>query len=308
QLGLTGLVRAQTWNRVTSVLGLEFAHPVGLAAGLDKNADYIDPLAALGFAFIEVGTLTPKPQRGNPKPRLFRLPQERAIINRMGFNNKGIDHAVARIARRRSTVPVGVNIGKNLDTPVERAVDDYLLCYQKCYRVADYVTINVSSPNTPDLRNLQFGEYLDGLLKAMMKEQTRLQQQHNRYVPLLVKIAPDLSGDEIDAVCKSIRSHGIDGVIATNTTVSREGVSSSSHRDEAGGLSGAPLGDRATEVLARVASNLGDLVPVVAVGGIMNAADARAKILAGAALVQIYTGFIYRGPQLIADIVKGLDD
>ncbi len=308
KLGLSRLLRAQPRKSPTSVLGLDFAHPVGLAAGLDKNGDYIDALASLGFAFIEVGTLTPRPQRGNPKPRLFRLGPEQAIINRMGFNNKGIDHAVAQITRRKSTVPIGVNIGKNLDTAVEDANEDYLHCLRACYPVADYVTINISSPNTPDLRNLQFGEYLDGLLRAMKKEQTKLEQQHGRYVPLLVKISPDLDTEEIDAVCHSIRSHGIDGIIATNTTISREGVSGSPWADEAGGLSGAPLTAKAAQVAAQAQQNVGDLVPVIAVGGIMNAADAGARLAAGASLVQLYTGFIYQGPQLITEITRTLDD
>lgn len=287
-----------------TVMGIEFPNPVGLAAGLDKNADHIDALAALGFGFIEVGTLTPRPQNGNPKPRLFRLQTEQAIINRMGFNNKGIDYALARIQASRFRGVLGINIGKNLDTPVARAAEDYLLCLRKAYPFASYVAVNLSSPNTPGLRALQFGEELEQLLTTLKTEQRRLTDEYGRKVPLLVKIAPDLDNAEIALIAEVLLKQDIDGVIATNTTLDRSAVQGSLHRDEAGGLSGAPLTSRSTAVIRQLVNSLEGRIPVIGVGGIMTAADAAEKFAAGAALVQIYSGFIYSGPGLITACIQ----
>lgn len=284
--------------------GLRFPNPVGLAAGLDKNADYVDALGALGFGFIEVGTVTPLPQEGNPQPRLFRLADDLAIINRMGFNNKGVDHLVAQLQKRKWRGLVGVNIGKNLTTAVENAVDDYLVCLRKVYPVADYVVVNLSSPNTPGLRNLQFGEQLDGLLAALKAEQARLQAEHKKKVPLLVKIAPDLNDEEIAEMAAAFLKHRVDGVIATNTTLERPGVEDSLHGNEAGGLSGLPLRGRSTRVLKKLCAALGPDVPVIGVGGIVWGTDALEKFKAGAKLVQIYSGFIYEGPELIRTVAN----
>ncbi|MDT8428147.1 MAG: quinone-dependent dihydroorotate dehydrogenase [Pseudomonadales bacterium] len=287
-----------------TVMGIEFPNPVGLAAGLDKNADHIEALAALGFGFVEVGTLTPRPQSGNPKPRLFRLKTEQAIINRMGFNNKGIDHALARIQASRFKGVLGINIGKNRDTPVARAAEDYLVCLRKAYPFASYIVINLSSPNTPGLRALQFGEELPQLLGLLKSEQHRLRAEHGKHVPLLVKIAPDLDNEEIALIAEVLVQHGIEGVIATNTTLDRTAVLGSVHCNEAGGLSGAPLTARSTAVLRHLVACLAGRLPVIAVGGIMTAADAAEKFAAGAALVQLYSGFIYSGPRLIAECIQ----
>jgi len=311
QCGLLGLLRPalpeqlleQLPEQAVRLWGLTFPNPVGLAAGLDKNADYLDALGALGFGFVEVGTVTPKPQEGNPKPRLFRLARERAIINRMGFNNKGVDHLVARLQQRRYKGIVGVNIGKNLTTAVEHAGDDYLCCLRKVYGLADYVVVNLSSPNTPGLRKLQFGEHLEQLLAVLMAERGRLALQYNKTVPLLVKIAPDLSDEEIIGIAESFRKHAIDGVIATNTTLARTGVEGATHAAEAGGLSGAPLTAVSTRVLAQLCQALAGSMPVIGVGGITQGDDALMKLRAGAALVQIYSGFIYSGPALVHDAI-----
>ena len=303
RLGLLGLLKPSIPVQPLAVLGLQFANPVGLAAGLDKNADYLDALGALGFGFVEVGTVTPKPQPGNPQPRLFRLRGERAIINRMGFNNKGVDHLVEQLKQHRYQGIVGVNIGKNLTTAVENAAQDYLLCLQKVYPYADYVVVNLSSPNTPGLRSLQFGEQLEQLLALLKTEQQALAELHQKQVPLLLKIAPDLTADEIISIAQSLRKYALDGVIATNTTLSREGVEGSPHAGEAGGLSGAPLTDAATSVLAQLTRALDGAMPVIGVGGIMCGADAAAKFNDGAMLVQLYTGFIFAGPVLIRDAV-----
>jgi dihydroorotate dehydrogenase len=302
--GLLGLLRPAVSAAPVRVFGLDFPNPVGLAAGLDKNADYLDALGALGFGFIEVGTVTPKAQDGNPKPRLFRLARERALINRMGFNNKGVAHMVERLRTRRYRGIVGVNIGKNLTTAVENAVQDYLLCLREVYALADYVVVNLSSPNTPGLRTLQFGEQLEHLLSALKAEQARLAALHKRHVPLLVKIAPDLGPDEISAIAATFRRHALEGVIATNTTLSREGVADSAHAGEAGGLSGAPLTTASTTVLAHLCQALGGTIPVIGVGGIMQGSDAAAKLAAGASLVQVYSGFIYAGPDLLKSAVE----
>jgi dihydroorotate dehydrogenase len=285
-------------------LGLDFPNPVGLAAGLDKNADHIDALGALGFGFIEVGTVTPRPQDGNPRPRLFRLPRHEALINRLGFNNRGVDHLVRRLEGRRYRGIVGVNIGKNRDTPLEQALDDYRHGLERIHPVADYVTVNVSSPNTPGLRALQSGDALTELLGGLDATRRSLDRASGRRVPLLVKIAPDLDHAEIDALGNAATTHGIDGLIATNTTSSRERVKGAPHAEEEGGLSGAPLLEPSTAVLARLAEGVGDDVTLVGVGGIVDERGASAKFDAGARLVQIYTGLIYRGPSLIRDAVR----
>ncbi|MEY3668163.1 MAG: hypothetical protein RL572_1703 [Pseudomonadota bacterium] len=307
----TGLIRllASQPSHATAreVMGLPFPNAVGLAAGLDKNADHIDALSALGFGFIEVGTLTPRPQPGNPRPRLFRLAPERAIINRMGFNNKGIDHAMAAIARSRFRGILGINIGKNFDTPVEKAANDYLICMRKCYAAASYIVVNLSSPNTPGLRSLQFGDELQRLLVVLKAEQAVLAVQHARKVPLVVKIAPDLSDDEIRLIAGALRDNDVEGVIATNTTLDRTQVQSSIHKDQAGGLSGAPLVDKSTHVIRVLHEALGRSIPIIGVGGILSGDDAAAKIAAGASLVQLYTGFIYRGPALIAEALDAIE-
>ncbi len=306
----TGLIRLISAGPVTAspvtAMGLTFPNPVGLAAGLDKNADHIDALGVLGFGFIEVGTLTPRPQPGNPKPRLFRLAPQRAIINRMGFNNKGIDHALTSIARSSYRGVLGINIGKNFDTPVENAADDYLVCMRKCYSVASYIVVNLSSPNTPGLRSLQFGDDLRRLLALLKSEQAELTQLHGRKVPLAVKIAPDLDDNEIRMIAAALLDNEIEGVIATNTTLDRSAVQDSPWKDQAGGLSGAPLREKSTHVIRVMKEVVGDRLPIIGVGGVMSGEDARAKIDAGACLVQIYSGFIYRGPELIHDCVAAI--
>lgn len=289
-----------------SVMGLDFPNPVGLAAGLDKDGEHIDALAALGFGFIEIGTVTPRPQPGNPQPRLFRLPQANAIINRLGFNNHGVDKLVANVKRSNYRGILGINIGKNFDTPVDRAADDYLFCLREVYAHASYVVVNISSPNTPNLRQLQNAAELDHLLAALKAEQGKLADQHGRYTPLAVKIAPDLELPQIEAIAALLLRHRIDGVIATNTTLSRAGVEALPHAREAGGLSGAPLTQRATAVIRQLHVVLQGTLPIVGVGGIMCAADAKEKMDAGASLVQIYTGLIYRGPDLVRAAVQAV--
>jgi len=287
-------------------MGLTFPNPVGLAAGLDKNGEYIDALAALGFGFIEIGTVTPRPQPGNPAPRLFRLPRASALINRLGFNNRGVDYLVANVRRSSWQGVLGINIGKNFDTPVERAADDYLACLRKVYGHASYVTINISSPNTKGLRSLQEGAQLDALLAALAAERDVLAGAHDKRVPLALKIAPDLDTGQVAAVADLVREYRFDAVIATNTTVDRDAVSGLAHAEEAGGLSGAPLTTKSTAVVAQLARELGSAVPVIAVGGIMSGADAAAKIAAGAALVQLYTGLVYAGPHLVDECIEAL--
>ncbi|MDT8397916.1 MAG: quinone-dependent dihydroorotate dehydrogenase [Pseudomonadales bacterium] len=304
---LSWLLRPKSERLPVSLFGLNFPNPVGLAAGLDKNGDYLDALGALGFGFVEIGTVTPKPQPGNPKPRLFRLPEHEAIINRMGFNNKGLDYVVERLKSRHYRGIVGVNIGKNYATPVTAALSDYLLCLRGVYAHADYVVINLSSPNTPGLRSLQFGESLHELLAALKKEQADLQEHYRKYVPLLVKISPDLEPADIEQIAAAFLLHGIDGVIATNTTIARgEALQGTAKGREAGGLSGAPLTAQATWVLTQLKRALAGKIPVIGVGGIMDGASGLAKLQAGATLLQIYTGFIYHGPALIAAIVEQL--
>jgi dihydroorotate dehydrogenase len=292
-------------NPVT-VMGLTFPNPVGLAAGLDKNGDYINAMGALGFGFVEIGTITPKPQAGNPRPRLFRIPEQQAIINRMGFNNKGVDHLVAQVSKRRYSGILGINIGKNAVTPVENAVEDYLICLRKVYAHADYITVNISSPNTPGLRNLQFGDTLNLLLERLKSEQGILQREHGRYVPLAVKIAPDMDDEAIKQVAEVLLSQGMDAVIATNTTVGREGVAEYPTSLETGGLSGLPVQEKSTRVIAALHSHLNGRLPIIGVGGIVDGESAAAKIQAGAALVQVYSGFIYRGPALVAEAAAAI--
>ena len=289
-------------SKSIEVMGLKFPAVVGLAAGLDKNGDHIDALAALGFGSIEIGTVTPRPQAGNPKPRLFRLPEAEAIINRMGFNNLGVDHLVEQVKKSSFGGIVGINIGKNFDTAIESAVDDYLICLKKVYPYASYVTVNISSPNTANLRDLQSKDQLGGLLEALKQAQGVLSQEYGKYVPLVLKIAPDMDEEALYAVADALLAHEIDGVIATNTTITRDGVEGIRHGDEQGGLSGAPLTEKSTAVVKTLYERLGEKIPIIAAGGILSAEDAQAKLDAGAKLVQVYSGLIYRGPQLVRDI------
>lgn len=288
------------------VMGLNFPNPVGLAAGLDKNADHLQGLGALGFGFIEVGTVTPLPQPGNPRPRMFRLPEHEAIINRMGFNNAGLDHLLGKVAKRRYEGILGINVGKNKATPAAEAESDYCKGIAAVYDYADYITVNVSSPNTPGLRELQFGDSLKQLLEAIKAEQSRQHARSGRYVPLAVKIAPDMDDEQTRFVAGSLRNAGIDGVVATNTTVDRLSVSGHRHAEEAGGLSGAPVREASLTVIRRLYQELGEDIPIIGVGGISSGGDAADKIRAGAKLVQIYTGFIYRGPGLIRESVEAI--
>ncbi len=305
-MGLPTILGAETLEAPVEVMGIRFPNPVGLAAGLDKNGTAIDGLAAMGFGFIEVGTVTPRPQLGNPKPRLFRIPEHNAIINRMGFNNAGVDALLANIDRARYDGVLGINIGKNKDTPNEQANDDYLLCMRKVYSRASYITVNVSSPNTPGLRTLQFGESLENLLEALKNEQARQANLHDRYVPIAVKIAPDMTEEEIEMVAASLKTYEMDGVIATNTTISREGVEDSPLQGEAGGLSGAPVRNKSTKVIRVLSKSLSGSVPIIGVGGITEGFDAAEKIEAGASLVQVYSGFIFKGPSLVSDSVRAI--
>lgn len=306
RLGLLKLFVSPVPDMPVEVMGIRFPNPVGLAAGLDKNADHIDALATLGFGFVEVGTVTPRPQPGNPKPRLFRSPGQRVIINRMGFNNEGIEHLVARVKAAKFEGPIGINIGKNIDTPVENANADYLYCLNAAYPHASYITVNVSSPNTPGLRSLQFGESLNELLSALKQEQGKLAKEHGKYVPIAVKIAPDMSDEEIVLVAKALKTYEMDGVIAGNTTLNKDSVAGTPYAQEAGGLSGAPLNQQSTHVIKTLYAQLGEAIPIIGVGGIMSGEDALAKIEAGAKLVQVYTGFIYEGPALIRESVEAI--
>jgi dihydroorotate dehydrogenase len=306
-LEMSGLLRLLMPKMPTvpvHVMGLRFPNPVGLAAGLDKNADYLEALSVLGFGFIEVGTVTPRPQPGNAKPRLFRLPEAQAIINRMGFNNLGVDHLLVQVQAAQTDAIIGINIGKNVDTPVDKALNDYLIGLEKSYPHADYITINISSPNTPGLRNLQFGEALDNLLSALKNRQAELAEEFQRYVPMAVKVAPDLTLEEVQQLSECFSRVGIDAVIATNTTLSREAVAGLAHADEAGGLSGKPVFAKSTEIVRQFRQALPADMPIIAAGGIMSAEDAMQKLEAGAQLIQIYSGLIYQGPKLIQDIVK----
>lgn len=289
-----------------SVMGITFPNAVGLAAGLDKNGAVIDGMAALGFGFIEVGTVTPRAQPGNPKPRLFRVKEAQGIVNRFGFNNLGVDHLIENVKASKYKGVVGINIGKNFDTTIENAVDDYLICMQKVYAYASYITVNISSPNTKNLRALQEKEALSGLLANLKLEQTKLANQHGRYVPITLKIAPDLAREQINEIADLLLEHKIDGVIATNTTLSREAVKGLKNAEEMGGLSGAPVREKSTLVIQQLSQRLQGALPIIGVGGILSGAQAVEKIAAGASLVQVYSGLIYKGPKLIHDICKTL--
>lgn len=316
ELTLAALARGARLNRAVyagrvpalpvEAMGLRFPNPVGLAAGLDKDGACIDGLAALGFGFLEVGTVTPRPQPGNPRPRLFRLSKHRALVNRMGFNNHGVDRLIERLATTDYRGVLGINIGKNFDTPLSRAAEDYLFCLRKVYPHASYVAVNLSSPNTEGLRDLQGGLALDALLGALKREQSALADAHGRYVPLAVKVAPDLDAPGLDTVANAMLAHGVDGVIATNTTVRRPGLEDEPLAAEEGGLSGAPLRPLADAAIAELAKRLDGAVPIIGVGGVLGGADARAKIEAGASLVQVYTGLIYRGPALVRECVEAI--
>jgi len=310
-LGLRGLacLAALGWrqripDQPRTVMGIRFPNPIGIAAGLDKNAEYLQPLSRLGVGFIEVGTVTPKPQAGNPKPRLFRLPGHTALINRLGFNNKGVDASVKNIVSAQYQGILGVNIGKNKETPLEHAVNDYLYCMERVYPVADYITVNISSPNTPGLRELQNEEYLHDFLGKLKAKQADLEQEYDKYVPLVVKIAPDLIEEQVVAMANFLLEHRIDGVIATNTAISREAVSDDPISEEQGGLSGAPLLSQSCKIIQTLYTHLENNIPIIGVGGITNAKAARQMLDAGAQLVQVYTGLIYHGPRLIKEIAK----
>ncbi|MDP2560367.1 quinone-dependent dihydroorotate dehydrogenase [Psychrobium sp. 1_MG-2023] len=295
--------KQQLINKPVNVFGIDFKNPVGLAAGLDKNGECVDAFDAMGFGFVEVGTITPRAQPGNEKPRIFRLKEEQAIINRMGFNNKGVDYLVEQVKNRQSNGILGINIGKNFDTPVEQGKDDYLLCMDKVYQHASYITVNISSPNTPGLRSLQYGEALDDLLGSLKEKQAALAKIHQKHVPVLLKIAPDLTAEEVVQISDSLLRHKMEGVIATNTTLSREGVENSTYGSQAGGLSGRPVAQKSTQVVQLLNDELKGQCPIIGVGGIDSAAQAQQKFDAGASLVQVYTGFIYKGPELIKEIV-----
>ena len=301
-----GMIRSRVTAKPVTCMGIEFPNPVGLAAGLDKNGAYIDALAALGFGFIEIGTITPKPQEGNPHPRLFRLPKAQAIINRMGFNNDGVDQLVENVKASKFKGILGINIGKNAATPVEEATSDYLICLEKVYNYASYITVNISSPNTKNLRSLQSGHALTELLETLKNRQLELAEEFQHYVPLVLKVAPDLDATDIQFIASQLKQFKIDGLIVTNTTLSREGVEGLPFADEAGGLSGAPVFEKSTACLAAFAQLLKDEIPLIGVGGILSGEQAVAKQQAGAALVQIYSGMIYTGPDLIQDCVDAM--
>jgi len=287
-----------------SVMGLSFPNRIGLAAGLDKNGEAIDGLTRLGFGFLEIGTVTPRAQPGNPRPRMFRLPEVNGLINRMGFNNHGVDALVANVKASKYRGILGINIGKNFDTPIERAADDYLACLDKVYSLASYVVVNISSPNTKDLRQLQGESELDDLLGRLKARQEALTDTHGRYIPLTLKIAPDLDSAQISAIADALRRHRIDGVIATNTTIARDRVVGSRFADQQGGLSGAPLFDRSTAVVRELVQSLAGELPVIAAGGVLDGRNAKAKLDAGADLVQIYSGLVFRGPELVRECVR----
>ncbi len=306
RVGLSGLIAGRSPASPRKVMGLEFPNPVGLAAGLDKNGEHIDALGALGFGFVEIGTVTPRPQPGNPTPRMFRIAQARAIINRMGFNNDGVERLLMNVSRARYRGILGINIGKNFDTPLERAAEDYLCCMRKVYTAASYITVNISSPNTANLRQLQQAGELDCLLGALAGERRKLADHHGKRVPLAVKIAPDLTQADIAGMAALFIEHGIDAVIATNTTISREDVEGLPDANQTGGLSGAPLRVRSTGIVRQLAATLAGRIPIIAAGGILSAADAREKLAAGASLVQLYSGLIYEGPALVGKVASAL--
>jgi len=304
-LGATRLV-CKVSSQPVNCMGLEFPNPVGVAPGLDKNGDYFEALGDLGFGFVEIGTITPRPQPGNPKPRVFRLTSAQAMINRLGFNNKGVDHLVRRVRTHSYKGILGINIGKNFDTPIENAADDYLYCLERVYPYADYITVNISSPNTRNLRDLQGEDALDELLGRISERRSELTGEHGRRVPLAVKVAPDLEDTELPVVARVVARHGMDAVIATNTTLSRDGVAGLKHADEDGGLSGAPLKAKADRVLAAFRSLLPDEIALIGVGGITSGQDAVDKMDLGADLVQFYTGMVYRGPELVSECLQAI--
>lgn len=304
KLGL--LPKVDSHTRPTELMGLQLPNPVGLAAGLDKNGECIDAFATLGFGFVEIGTVTPKPQPGNPQPRLFRVPEHQGIINRMGFNNHGIDAMIRNIENSRFKGILGINIGKNAVTPIENAADDYLICLEKAYAHASYITVNISSPNTKNLRALQGGDELSALLEALKNKQAQLAAAHGKYVPLAVKIAPDLDEAQIDDIAHVVKSVEMDGIIATNTTIDKSNLGSHPLASEQGGLSGLPVREKSNQVLKLLAERIDGKLPIIGVGGIMNGADAAEKIRLGASAVQVYSGLIYRGPELIKECLAAL--
>ncbi|NKB25448.1 MAG: quinone-dependent dihydroorotate dehydrogenase [Kiritimatiellae bacterium] len=306
RVGLTSFLKVKDVNKPRQVMGLTFPNPVGLAAGMDKDGRCIDALGSLGFGFIEVGTVTPKPQRGHDKPRLFRIPESDAIINRMGFNNDGVEACVNRLRERTYKGVLGVNIGKNIDTPAAAAVTDYLICMRTAYPVADYIAINISSPNTPGLRDMQDDVPLSHLLDELKEAQKVLSDQYQKYVPIAIKMAPDLTADQVENFARLILMKGADGVIATNTTTARDGVQGFKFSSEEGGMSGRPLKEKSTHIVQTLYEVLQGQISIIGVGGIMSSQDAKEKIKVGAHLVQIYSGLVYRGPQLIRDSIKGL--
>ena len=305
-VGATHLL-CKTRDLPVTVMGLQFPNPVGMAAGMDKNGDYIDALGSLGFGFIEVGTVTPRPQPGNPKPRIFRIEKANAMINRLGFNNKGVDHLVEQAKKHRFRGILGINIGKNFDTPNNKAAEDYLICLEKVYPYADYITINISSPNTRGLRDLQDAGQFDSLLATLNNRRLELADEYQKRVPLVVKVAPDLEDDQIPGMAGVVVRNQFDGLIATNTTISREAVKGMQHADEQGGLSGAPVKDRANHVLAEFRTHLPAGIALIGTGGITVGEDAAEKIQLGADLVQFYTGFVYKGPDLVDDCLKAIE-
>ena len=302
-----GLMHQQVPAKPVMCMGIEFPNPVGLAAGLDKNGAHIDALAAQGFGFIEIGTVTPRPQSGNPQPRLFRIPEAKAIINRMGFNNDGVDQLIENVKAAKFKGILGINIGKNADTPVENAVSDYLICLEKVYNYASYITVNISSPNTKNLRSLQSGDALTELLETLKKRQLELSAEYNHYVPLVLKVAPDLTAEDIQFIATQLLHFKIDGLIVTNTTLSRDGVENLPNGNESGGLSGAPVFEKSTECLKQFAQVLNGQIPLIGVGGILSGDQAVAKQQAGASLVQIYSGLIYTGPVLVKDCILAMN-
>lgn len=306
KLKLSGLLAKPMVDDPVEVMGIKFPNRVGLAAGLDKNGEYVDALGSLGFGFVEVGTVTPRPQPGSPKPRLFRIKEAEAIVNRMGFNNDGVEQLLENVNQAEFNGVLGINIGKNFDTPVEKAVDDYLIGMEKIYTKADYMVVNISSPNTPGLRDLQFGETLKALVGSLKEKQVQLSQEYGIYKPLAIKIAPDLSNDNIQELAETFTQYEMDGVIATNTTFDRSQVEGMKNADEQGGLSGKPLATQSTTVIKSLVEAMNHKIPVIGVGGIHNAETAVEKINAGASLVQVYSGFIYEGPKLIHDAALGI--
>ena len=305
KLGLARLWAGTLPKKPVTVMGLDFDNPIGLAAGLDKNAEHLEGLAQLGFGFLEIGTLTPLPQPGNPQPRMFRLPEHEGLINRLGFNNDGVEAALPRLQSRKTKMPVGVNIGKNAATPIDQATSDYIKALQRVYETADYITVNVSSPNTKNLRDLQAPDSIAGLVTALLRERSKLKRSTGKHRPIAVKISPDIADADVADVVRAICDAGADAIISTNTTISREGVSAHMHAKEAGGLSGAPLTQRADRVLEKVIAAAGS-TPVIGVGGIMSVADAQRKLDIGAKLIQIYTGMLYRGPGFVGELVRGV--